>query len=198
MQRNFVRQGFGLFSDQDRNRFEFAARFQNIWGKHTFKYGFEWNDNIYKIDTISTGPDLNFADPRRPSGSGTNTGLSIRFTDLCASQIGTQRSLARAPRCTAHVQLLDQCWPALAGTGITHRCRPTLRCRSIARPIRSWFSTSFVFVTSASIRDGEFTNTTTESFYIQDDWKVTRNLQINLGLRWDLPAGLLAGWRRPT
>ncbi len=32
---------------------------------------------------------------------------------------------------------------------------------------------------------GDFTNTRTESFYFQDDWKATRNLQVNLGLRWD-------------
>jgi outer membrane receptor protein involved in Fe transport len=32
---------------------------------------------------------------------------------------------------------------------------------------------------------GDFTTTRTESFYFQDDWKATRNLQVNLGLRWD-------------
>ena len=34
LQRNFLRQGFGLFQNQDRNRREFQARLQNIWGKH--------------------------------------------------------------------------------------------------------------------------------------------------------------------
>jgi hypothetical protein len=32
---------------------------------------------------------------------------------------------------------------------------------------------------------GDSTSTRTESFYIQEDWKATRNLQVNLGLRWD-------------
>jgi hypothetical protein len=32
---------------------------------------------------------------------------------------------------------------------------------------------------------GDFTNTRTESFYFQDDWKASRNLQVNLGVRWD-------------
>ena len=41
VQRNFVRQGFGLKSFQDRDRIEFAARLQNIWRSHTFKYGGE-------------------------------------------------------------------------------------------------------------------------------------------------------------
>ena len=39
IQRNFVRQGFGLNSFQDRDRIEFEARLQNIWRNHTFKYG---------------------------------------------------------------------------------------------------------------------------------------------------------------
>jgi hypothetical protein len=32
---------------------------------------------------------------------------------------------------------------------------------------------------------GEFTKTNVESFYVQNDYKATRNLQFNLGLRWD-------------
>jgi hypothetical protein len=32
---------------------------------------------------------------------------------------------------------------------------------------------------------GDFTSTNTQSFYFQDDWKATRNLQVNMGLRWD-------------
>ncbi|HEV2836325.1 MAG TPA: TonB-dependent receptor, partial [Pyrinomonadaceae bacterium] len=61
VQRNFVRSGFGLQSEQDRNRWEIAARLQNIYGRHTIKYGFEYAVNLYGIDTKSTGPALNFA-----------------------------------------------------------------------------------------------------------------------------------------
>src|SRR5215217_6545999 len=47
LQRNFVRgPGFGLFSDQKRNRYEFNAHMQNIvGGRHTIKWGFEYNRN---------------------------------------------------------------------------------------------------------------------------------------------------------
>src|SRR5205814_3299640 len=38
LQRNFVRDGFGLFQNQNRNRWETAGRLQNIIGRHTFKY----------------------------------------------------------------------------------------------------------------------------------------------------------------
>ena len=62
MQRNLVRQGFGLVSNQNRDRMEFSARFQSIWGKNTFKYGFEFNDNRYKINTHSSGPGRTFTD----------------------------------------------------------------------------------------------------------------------------------------
>ena len=60
VQRNFVRGGFGLKSEQDRDRREISARFQNIWGRHTLKYGLELNQNLYNINTTSTGPGLNF------------------------------------------------------------------------------------------------------------------------------------------
>src|SRR5262249_54697855 len=54
LQRNFIRQGFGLVSNQDRNRFEFSARLQNNFGRNTFKYGFEYSRNIYNINTVSS------------------------------------------------------------------------------------------------------------------------------------------------
>src|SRR5688500_8504678 len=68
VERNFVRDGFGLKSFQDRDRIEFAARLQNIWRSHTFKYGFEYNQNKYRIDTTSTGGDLNFNSADHPPG----------------------------------------------------------------------------------------------------------------------------------
>ena len=52
VQRNFVRQGFGLKSQQDRDRWEIAARLQNIYGRHTIKYGFEYAVNMYGINKI--------------------------------------------------------------------------------------------------------------------------------------------------
>ena len=46
LQRNFSRgPGFGLYTAQDRNRYEFNAHMQNIAGKHTIKWGFEWFTN---------------------------------------------------------------------------------------------------------------------------------------------------------
>src|SRR5678816_1032501 len=63
LQRNFVRgPGFGLFSDQTRNRYELNAHMQNIiGGSHTVKWGFEYNRNQYDINTLSSGPAITYA-----------------------------------------------------------------------------------------------------------------------------------------
>src|SRR6185312_10768031 len=62
LQRNFSRgPGFGLFSTQDRNRYEFSAHMQNIiMGSHTVKWGFEWSQNKYDINTLSSGPAVTY------------------------------------------------------------------------------------------------------------------------------------------
>src|SRR4030095_12690598 len=37
------------------------------------------------------------------------------------------------------------------------------------------------------------TSTSVEGFYVQDDWRVARNLQFNLGVRWDMQQAYDAG-----
>src|SRR4029079_11969846 len=47
----------------------------------------------------------------------------------------------------------------------------------------------FLIRNTTRIRDFELnanTKTAVESFYVQDDYKVAKNLQINIGVRWDL------------
>src|SRR6185295_3622419 len=62
LQRNYSRgPGFGLFSSQDRDRYEINAHMQNIAGKHTVKWGFEWFRNMYDIATLSSGPAVTYA-----------------------------------------------------------------------------------------------------------------------------------------
>jgi len=175
VQRNFVRSGFGLQSFQDRDRIEFAARLQNIWRSHTFKYGAEWNQNKYKIDTFSTGPDLNFNSVDHPPGPNR---IENRFA-VCARTSTTTITCPSASR-TANVALLIAAGQAPAGvtTAVTGAV-------SIS-PTNPFLLLDVVRARDFSLNTrGDFTDTRTQSFYFQDDWKATRNLQVNLGLRWD-------------
>ena len=126
VQRNFVRGGFGLKSFQDRDRIEFAARLQNIWGKHTLKYGFEWNENKYQIDTLSTGGDLNFNDPDHPAGPNR---IENRFA-VCARTSTSTITCPSASR-TANVAAVDCC---RTGSG---RCYHSRHWRGFDQPNQS-------------------------------------------------------------
>src|ERR1041384_2076572 len=178
IQRNFVRQGFGLRTNQNRNRYEAAARLQNIWGKNTIKYGVELNQNRYRIDTRSTGPTQNFG------AAGTLQGFRVENRFAVCSRTGNTVSCPSASR-TANVQALINAG-ALAGTGITTavtNAAATANLNTIANP--------FLVLDVVRVRDfrltthGDFSTTNTESFYIQDDYKLTKDVQLNLGLRWD-------------
>jgi hypothetical protein len=113
LQRNFVRgPGFGLFSDQTRNRYELNAHMQNIiGGNHTVKWGFEYNRNQYDIDTRSSGPAVTYAFTpglglTPTNGSDANSVNGMRITNnwlvctvrgtaiTCPSQAGVDRALA--------------------------------------------------------------------------------------------------------
>lgn len=186
--RNFIRQGFGLFSNQDRDRWEFAARLQNLWGKHTIKYGFEYARNLYDIATLSTGPQRTFGNPNNlafvpPPGGTTAADLTLnglRVTNLflvcttrtnnivCPSSAGTNRALA-----------------LIAGGGAPTGLTGAM---TAALTQAEFFSNPFLIFNAARARDFELvadTYTNTESFYIQDDFKLRRNFTILAGLRWD-------------
>lgn len=175
VERNFVRGGFGLKSFQDRDRIEFAARLQNIWGKHTLKYGFEWNENKYRIDTRSTGGELDFGSADHPAGPNR---IENRFA-VCSRTSTTTITCPSESR-TANVQRLITAGQAPAGV-----------TTAVTAPVGINPTNPFLLLDVVRARDfslntqGEFTTTRTESFYIQEDWKATRNLQVNLGLRWD-------------
>ena len=180
IQRNFVRQGFGLVTNQNRNRYEAAARLQNIWGKNTIKYGVELNQNRYRIDTRSTGPSQTFAG----FSGGTLNGFRVENRFAVCARTGSNVACPSASR-TANVQALITAG-ALAGTGITTAttdAAATANLNTIANP--------FLILDVVRVRDfrltthGDFSTTNTESFYIQDDYKLTKNVQLNLGLRWD-------------
>src|SRR5215510_9593944 len=183
LQRNFIRQGFGLVSNQDRNRFEFSARMQNNLGRNTFKYGFEYSRNIYNINTVSSGPAQTFGNPQNlffRGGAGNNQVTGFRVTNsfgVCTTR-GAQivcpdsSSAARAALIAAQA--------GFAG--------------AIEAPITADEARNNPFLILASTRVRDFkniadTHTNVESFYLQNEFKLTRNLQLNGGVRFDYQQG---------
>lgn len=186
LQRGFIRQGFGLFQDQTRNRYEAAARLQNIWGRHTFKYGFEYYTNIYNIDQRSSGPSNTFANP---AGVGSNTGSGATDNQVSGFRVTnnfticTIRGTQIACPSAGAVAILTAPGVVLpAGlTGVIQVPAASLTPDEINNK-------PFLVRSSTRVRDFQLladTKTNVESFYVQDDIKLTNSMQLNLGVRWD-------------
>jgi outer membrane receptor protein involved in Fe transport len=185
LQRAFIQQGFGLFSTQDRNRVEALARLQNIWGKHTLKYGFEFNRNKYIIDQRSTGPDRTFANPLGlPFAGGftdTNQTEGYRVTNsftVCTTR-GTTivcPSAAAAARAAQIAATAGYTGAVATGGDVANLTLAEAQ------------NNPFLVLLSTRVRDFQLiadTYTDVESFYVQEEYKATRNLQLTLGVRWD-------------
>jgi outer membrane receptor protein involved in Fe transport len=184
--RNYIRAGFDLFPSQDRNRWEAAARMQNIWGKHTLKYGFEFNRNIYRIDQRLTGPSITYPDPNNLSAAAgdptINSVNGARITNnfgVCA----VQGSSLICP--TANLTNLAR--NLIAGGGAPAGITSATTNAGITSAALS--AAPFLLRVTTRVRSIELiapnTYTDVESFYFQDDYKISRNVQINAGLRWD-------------
>lgn len=189
LERGFLRQGFGLYQNQDRNRYEAAARFQNIFRQHTFKYGIELYRNKYDQNQLSSGPTNTFANPLAvPSSTGTGATDNIvngfRVTNnfsVCTTRVIAGVGTVVCPSATA----------AAAFNALPVANRPAgFTANAIAGTIsqNEALNNPFLIRLSTRVRDFELnaqTRTDVESFYVQDDIKVSQNVQLNLGVRWD-------------
>src|SRR5215475_2903057 len=179
LQRNFIRQGFGLVSNQDRNRFEFSARMQNNFGRNTFKYGFEYSRNIYNINTVSSGPAQTFSNPDNlffRGGAGNNQVTGFRVTNSFGVCTTRSNQIVCPDDISAARAALIAAQAGYAG--------------AIQAPITADEARKNPFLILASTRVRDFknvadTHTNVESFYLQNEFKLTRNLQLNGGLRFD-------------
>ncbi|MBO0800596.1 MAG: hypothetical protein J2P31_17390, partial [Blastocatellia bacterium] len=187
LQRNFLQQGFapGLFGNQDRNRYEFSARFQNYSGRHTVKYGFEFSRSIYNINSISTGPALTYGNPLGlgfVNGADDNQVTGFRVTNnfgVCAAK-GAQIVCPSDAAAAAAALIAEQA--GFSGG-------------AVMGPISAADANNSPFLVLLSTRVRDFkniasTHSNLESFYLQDEFKLTRNIQLNGGLRFDYQQGI--------
>src|SRR6266850_5303316 len=198
VQRGFVRQGFGLVSNQNRDRVEMQARLQNIFGRHTIKYGFEFNDNKYKINTHSSGPGRTFTDPFGeevldsngnpvPAGhKATNMPGGVRVTNNFGICIAVSATAVQCPSSGLNTRLSQLVAAGQGPSGIT-----SVTLNSALTPAQLSSGPPILVLSSVRVRDfflntgSGKTTTRVESFYIQDDFRFTKNIQLNGDLRWD-------------
>ena len=180
--------GFGIYGPQDRNRFELNAHMQNLYGKHTFKWGFEWFRNTYNIETISSGRPVTYGNPLglTMTGADNNATVGSRITNnffVCT----TRGSQIVCPTANATNLLLTAGVVLPAGlTSVT----------TAAITAAEFTNNPFLVRSSTRVRDFELlanTYTNAEAFYFQDDWKFAQNWQFNIGARWDYQQSYGAG-----
>src|SRR5690349_14671241 len=199
LQRNFSRgPGFGLYSNQDRDRYEFAAHMQNIiGGAHTVKWGFEWNQNKYNINTLSSGPAVTYAFTPGNQRFVASTGAVVPLTPTNgadANATNGSRITNSWLVCTVRTNQITcptidaivraQAIPAatLASLGLT--VNPVVTTITTAEA----FGNPFLLRNTTRVRDFQLTGktyTNVESFYAGDDWKFAKNFQLSFGIRWD-------------
>jgi outer membrane receptor protein involved in Fe transport len=197
LQRNYLRgPGFGLFGNQDRDRFEINAHMQNIAGKHTVKWGVEWFRVKYNIATISSGPAVTFSNPLNvttsnlPAGAVATNGVRITNNFLVCTVRGT---IVVCPNTTAAARLTGLTtadFPTAGTTIATNRLAGAGITAVQFNPITAseFFNTPFLVRSTTRVRDFELvasTYTNAEAFYVQDDYKFARDWQFNFGVRWD-------------
>ena len=177
VERGFVRQGFaGRVTDQNRNRYEVQARLQNIFEKHTLKYGFEFTQNRFKLNSYLTGPTRDFGSGVVYDGFNVNNRFGV-----CTMQGST--IACPVETLTSRVNALIVA--GQAPTGITSSTTDvSLNSAQLStNPFLIRFTTGISETIDST--GGQFTTTNVESFYVQDDIRLTRNIQFNVGSRWD-------------
>jgi len=177
LERGFTRQGSpGRITNQNRNRFEMQARLQNIFKRHTLKYGFEFSQNRIKLDSKLTGPTRDF-------GSGVvydGFGVTNRF-GVCTVQSST--IVCPAGALTSRVNALIAAGQAPGGISSASTNAGLTAAQLSTNPFLIRSTTGIG--TSRDSTGGNFITTSVESFYAQDDFRLTRDIQLNLGGRWD-------------
>jgi outer membrane receptor protein involved in Fe transport len=177
LERGFARQGFSLrVTDQNRERYEVQARLQNTFKRHLLKYGFEFYKNRIKLDSGLTGPTRDFG-----SGVVYNGFIINNRFGVCTIQVST--IVCPVGSLTSRVNALIAAGQAPDGISSTTTNTALTSAQLSTNPflIRS----TTVISSAADTTGGKFISTDVESFYVQDNLRLRRNFQLNVGLRWD-------------
>jgi len=177
LERSFTRQGFSSrVTDQKRERYEVQARLQNTFKRHEVRYGFEFNQNRIKLDSGLTGPTRDF-------GSGVvynGFGVVNRF-GVCTAQGSIINCPANALTSRVNALIMAGQAPIGISSATTNTSLTSAQLSTNPFLIRSTTGISSAVDTTG----GEFISTNVESFYGQDNFRLSRNFQLNVGLRWD-------------
>ena len=196
LQRGYSRgPGFGLYSTQDRDRYEINAHMQNIAGKHTVKWGFEWFRNMYDINTLSSGPAITYAfAPGNLRVNADGVAVPLTPTNGDSNVTSGSRIIQSWLVCTTRANAIT--CPSAAGI-VRAQAIPAATLASLAltvNPTASALTTAeattnpFLIRNQTRVRDFRLvgqTYTNAEAFYVQDDYKFARDFQFSIGARWD-------------
>lgn len=186
LQRAFMPEGFGSFvGPEKRNRYEGAARLQNLLGRHTLKYGLEYYRSTYSSDNRFSGPKQTFGNPLGLSLDGPDNNVVDGFLARNTFSVCSPRIISGVNTIVCPVAAATARVAQLIGEGV-------VRDFSAAQtgPITPAEVNNSPFLIRLSTRISDMrtlarSHTDVESFYLQDDYKITSNLQINIGGRWD-------------
>jgi outer membrane receptor protein involved in Fe transport len=189
LQRNFLRgPGFGLFRTEDRDRYEFNAHMQNISGRHTIKWGFEWFRNKYNTISTSTGSAITYGNPLGLTTTGSDNGATINQRTTNSFFVCTTRA-AQIVCPTSNATGLLTTPGVVLPSGLT-----SVVTGSITEA--EFNNNPFLVRSSTRVRDFELhanTYTNVESFYVGDDYKFAKDWMFSIGARWDYEQGYSEG-----
>jgi outer membrane receptor protein involved in Fe transport len=182
LQRNYLRgSGFGLYDNSERKRFEYTAHLQNSWKRNEFKYGVEWSRNIYNDVNISSGAGRTYSNINNYPMIDSNNNQTDHQRIYNKYGVCTVRGSQITCPSATYTAILAALPAGKLPAGLTLGPTATISTAEA-------FGNPFLVRLTTQVRDYQIhakTHTDVRSAYLQDNLKLTKDVQVNLGLRWD-------------